>query len=256
MALITANPPAGTPTWIDLGIPDLDRAIEFYGALFGWRFEVGPPEAGRYTMCLVQDRPVAAIMPHQDPDATEFWWNVYFATADCDATADRAIEAGGTIVDAPMDVMDQGRMAIARDPVGAPFGLWQGRAHVGAQIVNEPGSWIRNDLITADPEPARAFYREVFGYTLDLNEDLPDFDFTFLRRPDGHEIGGVIGLPEAPAARWITTFEVTDVDVAVERARAAGGTCEEAEEMAYGRTATIFDPFGTEFSVISRPRSA
>lgn len=156
-------------------------------------------------------------------------------------TADRIIEAGGTILDAPMDVMDQGRMAIARGPVGAPFGLWHGRAHIGAEIVNEPGSWTRNDLITADPEPARAFYRKLFGYTLDLNEDLPDSDFTFLRRPDGHEIGGVIGQPDAPGARWITTFEVADADATVERARAAGGTCEKAEDMAYGRAATIVD---------------
>ena len=41
----------------------------------------------------------------------------------------------------PMDVMDDGRMAIVRDPVGAQFALWQGRAHHGAEAVNEPGSW-------------------------------------------------------------------------------------------------------------------
>ena len=30
MSYVTANQPNGTPTWIDLGIPDLDRAMEFY----------------------------------------------------------------------------------------------------------------------------------------------------------------------------------------------------------------------------------
>jgi hypothetical protein len=44
-------------------------------------------------------------------------------------------------------------MAIVRDPVGAQFGLWQGRAHIGAEIVNEPGSLVRNDLVTPTPEP-------------------------------------------------------------------------------------------------------
>ena len=43
MSFVTENPPDGTPTWIDLGIPDLERAMAFYGALFGWEFEVGPP---------------------------------------------------------------------------------------------------------------------------------------------------------------------------------------------------------------------
>lgn len=46
MTHVTENQPTGTPTWIDLGVPDLDRALQFYGAAFGWEFEVGPPEAG------------------------------------------------------------------------------------------------------------------------------------------------------------------------------------------------------------------
>ena len=44
MSHVNANQPDGTPTWIDLGIPDLEGAMRFYGALFGWDFEVGPPE--------------------------------------------------------------------------------------------------------------------------------------------------------------------------------------------------------------------
>ncbi|MGH3907180.1 MAG: VOC family protein [Pseudonocardiaceae bacterium] len=253
MSDVTSNQPNGTPTWIDLGIPDLDRAMDFYRALFGWEYIVGPPEYGRYTMCLLRDRSVAAIMPNTDPDATDFWWNVYFATDDCDGTAARITDAGGTMLMAPMDVMDQGRMAIARDPVGAQFGLWQGRAHIGCQVVNEPNSLVRNDLVTPTPEPARAFYAAVFEYTLDRNEDLPDFDFTFLRRPDGHEVAGIFGTPDVSSSRWGTTFEVADTDAVVQRAVAAGGTSGAPEDILYGRIAAITDPFGAEFSVIARP---
>jgi predicted enzyme related to lactoylglutathione lyase len=178
---------------------------------------------------------------------------MYFATEDCDGTAKRITDAGGTLIQAPMDVMDQGRMAMAKDPVGAQFGLWQGRAHVGCQVVNEPGALVRNDLITPTPEPARAFYAAVFDYTLDRNEDLPDFDFTFLRRPDGHEIGGIMGVPGVPSSAWGTTFEVADTDAVLERATATGGTSGPPEDFVYGRMATITDPFGTEFSVIARP---
>jgi predicted enzyme related to lactoylglutathione lyase len=85
------------------------------------------------------------------------------------------------------------------------------------------------------------------------NEDLPDFDFTFLRRPDGHEIGGIFGLPEAASSTWATTFEVADTDAVTARAAAAGGTPGAPEDIPYGRLATITDPFGTEFSVIARP---
>jgi predicted enzyme related to lactoylglutathione lyase len=251
MSHVTENQPDGTPTWIDLGVPDLDRAMAFYGSLFGWEFDTAA--TGRSTTCLLHGHRVAAIAQDPDPHASRRWWNVYLATADCDATARRVTDAGGTLVQDPMDISDQGRVALADDPVGARFGLWQGRAHIGAQVVNEPGSLVRNDLVTPDPEPARAFYAAVFGYTLDRNEDLPDFDFTFLRRPDGHEVGGVMGVPGAPRSAWTTTFEVADTDAVVERAAAGGGTAGDPEDFIYGRMATITDPFGAEFSVIARP---
>jgi uncharacterized protein len=252
MSYVTANQPEGTPTWIDLGIPDLQRAMDFYGPLFGWEFEVGPPETGHYTTCSLQGRRAAAIMPNPDPEADDFWWNVYLASDDCDRTAERIRAAGGELLTESMDVMGQGRMAIARDPAGAQFGLWQGRAHLGCEVVNEPGALVRNDLVTANPGPARAFYAEVFGFTLDGNPDLPDFDFTFLRLPDGHEIGGIMGVPGAASA-WNTTFEVADTDAVVEQARAGGGQAGEPEDFVYGRMATISDPFGAEFSIIARP---
>jgi predicted enzyme related to lactoylglutathione lyase len=253
MSHVTENQPDGTPTWIDLGVPDLDRAMGFYGSLFGWEFDVGPAETGPSATCLLRGRRVAALAPDPDPDATRRWWTVYLATADCDATARRVTDAGGTLVQGPMDRGGQGRVALAVDPVGARFGLWQGRGQVGAEVVNEPGSLVRNDLVTPSPDPARAFYAAVFGFTLDRNEDLPHFDFTFLRRPDGHEIGGVMGLPDAPASAWTTTFEVADTDAVVERATAGGGSAGAPEDFIYGRMATVTDPFGAEFSVIARP---
>ena len=254
MSFVTENQPDGTPTWIDLGIPDLQRAMAFYGALFGWDFEVGPPEMMRYTQCLLGGRRVAALAENPDPAATAFWWNMYLATGDCDATVRRVTDAGGTVVLEAMDIPDQGRMAIVKDPVGAQFGLWEGHGHVGCEVVNEPGSLLRNDLVTPDPEPARAFYAAVFGFTLDGNPDLPDLDFTFLRRPDGHEIGGIMGVPGVSSS-WTTLFEVADTDAAVARAAEAGGTAGTPENFVYGRLATITDPFGTEFSVGSRPEA-
>jgi uncharacterized protein len=248
---VDANQPLGTPTWIDLGVPDLDRALDFYGAVFGWDFAVGPEEYGRHTLCLLRGRSVAAVFPSQDPSAPSAWV-VHLAAPDCDATAELARRAGGTVLEGPDDVLDQGRTALLRDPVGATFGLWQGRRHVGCQVVNEPGALVRNDLVTASPEEARAFYATVFGFTLDRNEDLPDLDFTFLRRPDGHEVAGIMGMPGATSA-WNTTFEAAGTDEMVERAVAHGGASSGAEDFLYGRMATVTDPFGAEFTVITRP---
>ncbi len=214
MSIVTENQPDGTPTWIDLGIPDLDRALEFYGALFGWQFDVGPAEFGRYTMAYAE-RP-AGCGAGAERCERPYWWNVYLATADCDATAAAVQAAGGTVINPPMDMMDQGRMAIVHDPAGGQFGLWQGRAHVGCERVNEPNSLVRNDLVTDQPEVARRFYAEVFGFTLDRNADLPEFDFTFLRRPDGHEVGGIMGMPSGAGTQLVD-------DVRGRRHRRRGG---------------------------------
>lgn len=60
-------------------------------------------------------------------------------------------------------------------------------------------------------------------------------------------------VTRSPGPAWGTTFEVTDIDAVVRRATAARGSGGEPEDMIYGRFATITDPFGVEFSVITRP---
>ena len=84
---------------------------------------------------------------------------------DADALAERAVKAGGSLVAEPFDSLDGGRMAIVADPAGAVFGVWQLGEHRGARVVNEPGAWAMSALITTDPEGAKRFYGDVFGWT-------------------------------------------------------------------------------------------
>lgn len=253
MTLVTSNAPDGTPTWMELGIPDIERAKAFYGALFGWEFQDNGPESGYYTMCLLRGEPVAAMMPNPDQEATDFWWGVSFAAADCDGTAKRAADAGGETVHPPMDVMDLGRMAVLKDPQGGQFSLWQGRSHTGARIVNEPGSFVWHDLFTPDTGAAREFYGAALGLR---SERLPDHsggdvDYTTLQRPDDRYIGGIMGEPGAPRASWVTYFAVEDADEAVRLVREGGGTVEEDPfDSPYGRIAAIRDPFGAPLRVM------
>ena len=237
MSDVNENQPLGTPTWVTLRVPDVAAAKDYYGRVFGWSFEDSPLG----TLCLLRGVPVAGI------STGEGGWTVYLATDDCDGTAKAVVAAGGQLVEEPRDVGDLGRTAVATDPTGAVFGLWQGRSFPGCRLVNEPDTLVRNDLVTGNPGPAREFYATVFGFTLDGNPDLPEFDFTFLRRPDGHEVGGIMGAPGASSA-WNTCFEVADTDATL--ARAGGGT---VEETPYGRSATFRDPFGVEVSIIARP---
>jgi hypothetical protein len=67
-----------------------------------------------------------------DPNAPTAW-NVYLGTGDIDALAKRVQSDGGTVIAAPFDVGDQGKMAVFQDPSGAFISAWQGRRMGGFQ---------------------------------------------------------------------------------------------------------------------------
>ena len=78
----------------------------------------------------------------------------------------------------PEDAGPGGRYAICADPRGARFRLWQANRRLGAQAVNEPGTWNFSDLRTAGPTLTRRFYAALFGW------ELEDMGFAaMLRRP-------------------------------------------------------------------------
>ena len=70
------------------------------------------------------DRRVAGVGPLHDEDMPSHW-NSYVAVQDADATADRVKNCGGTVVAGPMQVMEEGRMAVFQGPDGAYASIWQ-----------------------------------------------------------------------------------------------------------------------------------
>jgi predicted enzyme related to lactoylglutathione lyase len=92
-------------------------------------------------------------------------WNTYVSVDDVDAVARSVAAAGGSVVAQPFDVNGgAGRAASCADPEGATFRLWQPRDRPGAQVVNSPGAWNFSHLRTDQPDQARAFYADVFGW--------------------------------------------------------------------------------------------
>ena len=91
-------------------------------------------------------------------------WTTHVRVDRVDDAVARIERAGGSIVVAPFDVPPVGRAAVATDPAGAAFCVWEGHAREGAQILNEPSAWAMSMLHTTDPEGAERFYGEVFGW--------------------------------------------------------------------------------------------
>src|SRR5689334_1296181 len=93
----------GTPSWVDIGVPDIGAAAQFYGELFGWEHEDFGPDAGGYGMFRLRGKDVAGVGPQQMEGAPPFW-TVYVSVTSADETAEKVTANGGTVVVPPMDV--------------------------------------------------------------------------------------------------------------------------------------------------------
>ncbi|WP_158588069.1 VOC family protein [Actinomadura logoneensis] len=248
---MTTNPPLGTPNYIDLGIPDVERAKRFYGDLFGWSFQDLGPDAMGYQGVMVDGQMIAGLAEVSAEDTGgRHWWNLYFSTDDADATLKKITDAGGEVVQPAGDVFEHGRMAMVKDPSGAQFGLWQGKDMPGSGIVNEPGSFAWEELYTRDTARVTPFYQAVFDLRPERIDAGPGMEYYALNRPDGRPVGG-IARGDRDIPMWLVYFEVEDTDQAVRRVQDGGGELLDGPaETPHGRIANVRDPFGVEFRVI------
>jgi uncharacterized protein len=237
----------GVPSWVDIGTPDPQAALAFYASLFGWQGQDMGEEAGHYTIVSKDGKQVAAISPAQDPGPPR--WTTYINVDDVDSVTKNAESAGGAIVVAPMDVMNAGRMAIYRDTTGAFIAAWQPADHIGAQLVNEPGSLTWNELSTSDLGKSKAFYSETFGWGWGGSDQYAEVQVS------GRAVGGVMPRrPDMPAEvpdHWLVYFGSADVDGDAKKVAELGGSVvvDPTDIPGMGRFAVLQDPQGGVFAI-------
>jgi predicted enzyme related to lactoylglutathione lyase len=104
----------GEPSYIELGVPDADRALAFYSAVLGWSVD---PAAGITQVATS----TLSIGIHGGDPGTHF--EVMFAVADLEAALAAVQAGGGEIVSPVTDSPRFGRWAECRDDQGVRFGL-------------------------------------------------------------------------------------------------------------------------------------
>lgn len=245
----------GVPCWVDLSTSDIDAATAFYGDLFRWEaVSPGPiEETGGYTMFVKDGQHVAACAPLME-DGQPVAWQTYFASDDVDTLAMRVAAAGGTVIVEPLDVLTAGRMAVFQDPGGAFFAGWQPRDHRGAQLVNEPGALVWNELYTRDMDQAKAFYSAGLGLDSATREMGPMAYTEF--STDGRTVAGGLTIappmPDDIPPHWLVYFAVEDTEAALARVRELGGAVLFGPMQApIGSFATVADPQGAVFGVFA-----
>ncbi len=244
----------GVPSWVDMGSTDLAKSKEFYGALFSWNCPEGPPEAGGYSVCDLGGKTVAGLGPQMNPAAPPSWMT-YVDVDDVDASVGKVGPAGGTVLAAPMTVMDAGRMAIVADPLGAVIGMWQPNQHTGAQLANEANTYCWSELITTDVDRSKAFYKDVFGWDGE-DQGPPGGPPAYTEwKVSGRSVGGMMlkndTMPADMPPNWGVYFAVADIDATVDQAQELGGALFFGPaDIEPGRFAVLADNVGAVFNVI------
>lgn len=265
--------PAGVPCWVDTAQPDPDAALAFYGGLFGWDFDPRESDGVTYNIARLHGLEVAGIGPVPDGMPGPPAWTTYVCVQSADDAAAKVRDAGGTVIGAPFDVGDAGRMAIFADTAGASFSVWQPGETIGAQLVNDPGTWNFSGLVTRDIEGAKRFYGQVFGWEAGVFDEAAD-NF-FWRVPgygeflEGNNPGTIEGMKEMGAPdgfwdavawvqplddeqaepHWSVVFAVDDADATAAKAEELGGTVVmPPTDMPWVRSTVIADPQGTTFT--------
>ncbi|MEO8661786.1 MAG: VOC family protein [Bryobacteraceae bacterium] len=255
MPIVSQHPP-GAPCWFELGTTDQVAAKQFYDNLFGWTHVDIPMRPDEHYTMFQLDGQVAASTYTLPPKLTDAGvpphWGVYFAVENADATAAKATELGGEVVQPAFDVMDAGRLAIIKDPGGATFSVWQTKTNPGVGVVSEVNSvgWV--ELATWDTSQANTFYSALFGWQTKGSANMATYlEFSVAGVPRGGLLPMDASWKGIPA-HWGIYVRVADCAATVAQATSLGATVRFGPFNApgVGWIALIVDPQSATFYVI------
>ncbi len=116
--------------WVELVTEDPEGAERFYTSLFDWKVKVEKmPECGDtpafdYRTIDTGAKPGGGIIKTPQPGIPNHW-SVYMEVADIQQAAAKVKELGGTLYREPFEIPHVGWIAVAADPQGAAFNMWQ-----------------------------------------------------------------------------------------------------------------------------------
>jgi predicted enzyme related to lactoylglutathione lyase len=117
--------PASSIVWFEIPADDLGRAKQFYGSLFGWKFQKFPGTVNEYWHIDTGGKEESldgGMMPRMHP--TQAITN-YVSVASVDKAAAKVTKLGGTVCKSKTAVPGMGYFAVCEDTEGNTFALWE-----------------------------------------------------------------------------------------------------------------------------------
>ncbi len=234
----------------EIGGPDDQPLMDFYGELFGWSLQ--PIAGSGYTM--VDTCGGGGIRGGIGKSQTgEPWSTFYVEAGDPQALLDKAESLGAKVI---MPVTDFGgtvTFAMFNDPDGLLVGLVKSAPPAEQDDVPAPSAgagaavdWF--EVLGSDAAATQRFYADLFGWTVNTAGSP---GYAMVDTAAGHGIQGGLGAGDQ-TQRWATVYaSVPDVEQTLAQAEQLGGS------RVYGpmavddhmQTGALRDPAGNVFGV-------
>ena len=122
-----SQPSIGQFCWNELATPNVDKAKDFYGKVFGWKFKELKSDTMTYTIVQANEKEMAGIwqIPKEQQDQIPPHWMAYVLVNDVEEALSKAKQHGAKEVKEVTQAGDMGRFAIISDPTGAYLALWE-----------------------------------------------------------------------------------------------------------------------------------
>jgi predicted enzyme related to lactoylglutathione lyase len=252
-ATTSASAILGRHVWSELMTSDVNAARTFYGTVIGWTSSGSSNMPQYYEFKRADGVPIGGLMERPSGMQMPPFWSMYIAVPNFEEGIAHVKRLGGSELSGVIDVPTVGRMQMVKDPQGAAFYVIQ-LQNPSAEQEQKVGdaSWL--ELLTADAPAAMEFYQDLFGWEpADAMDMGPDGKYQMFKH-GSHVIGGMMKKPaklaQAPPF-WGIYFRVADIDAAIERIKANGGTIMNGPMEVPGgdKIVNAIDPQGAVFSL-------
>jgi predicted enzyme related to lactoylglutathione lyase len=247
---------SGRFVWHDLMTRDVSAAKQFYGALFGWRFEDTKRSGRAYVLARVGSEPVAGFVDVSAiPDAGPQWIS-FMSVDDVDKTVALVQSEGGKVLLEPREVPSIARAAVVADPQGAPLGLAQLRRSVPDPAQPKTSHMFWQEYLARDAAKALAFYKNLAGYESAVTDTQLGIEYHVLRKTRGR--AGLFQLPDTNKdvePNWLPYVLVNDPAGLAAKVPGLGGRVlvPAAPDLRNGSLVVIADPGGAPLALQKYP---
>jgi predicted enzyme related to lactoylglutathione lyase len=248
--------------WYELHSADMPASIAFYTKVFPWSVvDAGMPDS-HYNLISAGPHVVGGAMatPAQSVLGTKHQgWLGYVGVSGIDQYASRIEAAGGKILRAVEDIATVGKFAVAADPQGAYFTLFEPlpMADQPLPAPATPGTFAWHDLTASEWQSDFDFYSNMFGWEKGEAIPMGDAGIYQIFTINGEAAGGMMTrMDPSEAPGWLYYINVADTAATCEIVKANGGVVTHGpSEVPGGQIIAHFtDPHGSKIGIVSPPK--